>query len=55
MGIDVGRRRHIGMPQPVLNHFHGDVVCQQERGTAIKCTLCQGRNGFSARSEGNRG
>jgi hypothetical protein len=23
------------MTKPVLDHLHGDIVCQQERGTAV--------------------
>ena len=35
VGVDVGGGGHVGMSQPVLNHFHWDVVGQQERSAGV--------------------
>ena len=35
MGVDVGGRAEVAVPQPLLNLLHGDDVFQQQAGAAV--------------------
>ena len=35
MGVDVGGRAEVAVPQPLLNLLHGDAVFQQQAGAAV--------------------
>ena len=35
MGVDVGGRAEVAVPQPLLDLLHGDAVFQQQAGAAV--------------------
>ena len=39
MGVDVGGRAEVAVPQPLLNLLHGDAVFQQQAGAAVAQTV----------------
>ena len=46
MGVDVGGRAEVAVPQPLLNLLHGDAVFQQQTGAAVT-KLVEATNGHS--------